>query len=99
MCSDLIDTYVATCNQEIADYITSIGGKAIMTSRTHERASDRTEAMLKIEEELGYEVDIVVMVQGDEPMTTPVMISDALKRPPRGPFCKCRELDVCDGKR
>ncbi len=79
MCPDLIDTYVATCNQEIADYIESIGGKAIMTSSLHERASDRTaEAMLKIEDQLGYKVDVVVMVQGDEPMTTPGMISQSL---------------------
>jgi 3-deoxy-manno-octulosonate cytidylyltransferase (CMP-KDO synthetase) len=79
MCSNLIDTYVATCNIEIAEYVKSIGGKAIMTSSTHERATDRTaEAMLKIEDELGYKIDIVVMVQGDEPMTTPRMISQAL---------------------
>jgi len=80
MCLDLIDTYVATCNQEIADYIESIGGKAIMTSDSHERASDRTaEAMLKIEGLLGYKIDTVVMVQGDEPMTTPEMISKSLE--------------------
>jgi 3-deoxy-manno-octulosonate cytidylyltransferase (CMP-KDO synthetase) len=80
MCSDLIDTYVATCNQEIVDYIESIGGKAIMTKSTHERATDRTaEAMIKIEQELGYDLDVVVMVQGDEPMTTPSMITLALQ--------------------
>jgi len=80
MCNDLIDTYVATCNQEIFDYIESIGGKAIMTKSSHERATDRTaEALLKIEKKLGYEVDVVVMVQGDEPMTTPGMISLSLK--------------------
>ncbi len=80
MCDDLIDTYVATCNQEIVDYIESIGGKAIMTKSTHERATDRTaEAMIKIEQELGYDLDVVVMVQGDEPMTTPSMITLALQ--------------------
>ena len=52
LCEQLSDTYVATCDQEIYDYIESIGGKAIMTADTHERASDRAaEAMLKIEEE------------------------------------------------
>ena len=80
MCSDLIETYVATCDREIYNYIESIGGRAIMTSTTHERASDRTaEAMVKIEEEIGKEIDILVMVQGDEPMDTPTMISDALR--------------------
>ena len=32
MVPDLAATYVATCDQEIADYISSIGGKAVMTS-------------------------------------------------------------------
>lgn len=76
----LLDTYVATCDQEIYDYIVSIGGKAIMTSDSHERATDRTaEAMLKVEQEMGEKVDIVVMVQGDEPMVTPDMIDESLK--------------------
>ena len=80
ICNELIDTYVATCNKEIYDYIESIGGKAIMTKSTHERASDRTaEAMLKIEKELGFKIDVVVMVQGDEPMTTPAMITQSLQ--------------------
>jgi 3-deoxy-manno-octulosonate cytidylyltransferase (CMP-KDO synthetase) len=79
MCSSIFETYVATCDKEIYDYIRSIGGNAIMTSDSHERASDRTaEAMLKIEAEIDCKVDVVVMVQGDEPMVTPKMISEAL---------------------
>lgn len=71
---------VATCDQEIADYIESIGGKAVMTSDHHERASDRcAEALLKLEEENRLQYDIVVMVQGDEPMTHPEMISEAVR--------------------
>ena len=34
---------------------------------------------LKIEKELGVDLDIVVMVQGDEPMDTPQMIHEALQ--------------------
>ena len=80
MCPELLETYVATCDQEIFDYIKSVGGKVVMTSDKHDRATDRTaEAMLKIEDETGEEFDIVVMVQGDEPMVTPKMISDAVK--------------------
>lgn len=75
----LSDTYVATCDEEIFDYIQSIGGKAIMTADSHERASDRAaEAMIKIEENTGLQTDILVMVQGDEPMDTPEMITQAL---------------------
>ena len=80
MCEDLIETYVATCDQKIYDYIQSIGGKVLMTADTHERASDRTaEAMFIIEDIMNEKVDIIVMVQGDEPMVTPRMISDSLK--------------------
>ena len=76
----LDEVYVATCDKEIYDYITSIGGKAIMTSDCHERCSDRcAEAMLKIEREENFKVDIMVMVQGDEPLTHPNMIDEALK--------------------
>jgi len=79
MCAMLSETYVATCDQEIFNYIQSIGGKAVMTADTHERCTDRTaEAMLKVEEETGKRVDIVVMVQGDEPMVTPGMMEQAI---------------------
>ena len=72
-------TAVATCDREIADYITSIGGRAIMTGSHHERASDRcAEALEVLEKEDGVTYDIVVMVQGDEPMTHPDMISEAV---------------------
>ena len=72
-------TAVATCDREIADYVESIGGVAVMTSDRHERASDRcAEAMLKLEAARGARYDIVVMVQGDEPMTHPEMIREAV---------------------
>ncbi len=76
----LADTAVATCDTEIADYVRSIGGKAVMTSDRHERASDRcAEALEVLEKEAGYQYDVVVMVQGDEPMTHPGMITEAVQ--------------------
>jgi 3-deoxy-manno-octulosonate cytidylyltransferase (CMP-KDO synthetase) len=79
MSKTLSEVYVATCDEEIADYITSIGGKAIMTSPDHQRASDRTaEALQHVESETGKTVDIVVMIQGDEPMLRPAMIDEAV---------------------
>lgn len=79
--SETLDAvYIATCDQEIADYAHTIGATAIMTSDAHQRASDRTaEALLKIENMTGRPVDIVVMIQGDEPMLRPEMIDEALK--------------------
>jgi 3-deoxy-manno-octulosonate cytidylyltransferase (CMP-KDO synthetase) len=76
----LTTTAVATCDQEIFDYIESIGGIAVMTADTYERASDRcAEALLKLEALNNIRYDIVVMVQGDEPMTHPDMISEAVQ--------------------
>lgn len=80
MSKTLDEVYIATCDQVIMDYAVSIGAKAVMTKNTHERASDRTaEAMLKIEQETGQKVDIVVMIQGDEPMVFPEMIDMAIE--------------------
>jgi len=46
---------------------------------SHNRATDRTaEAMLKVEATTGTKVDVVVMVQGDEPLIYPDMVDDIL---------------------
>lgn len=75
----LSEVYVATCDQIIANYIESIGGKVIMTSPLHDRASTRTaEALEIIEKGLPEKVDIVVMVQGDEPLIAPDVVGETL---------------------
>ena len=80
LCNSLSELYVATCDKEIYDYVLSINGKAIMTADSHERASDRSsEAMYKIENLTGKLVDIMVMIQGDEPMISPEMIDVAVE--------------------
>jgi 3-deoxy-manno-octulosonate cytidylyltransferase (CMP-KDO synthetase) len=72
-------TYVATCDQEIADYVRSIGGDAVMTAVTHTRATTRSaEAMQHIEAASGDQIDVVVMVQGDEPLIPPQTIAETL---------------------
>jgi len=76
----LLMTAVATCDKEIYEYIESIGGVAVMTKDTYERASDRcAEALLKLEDLNDTKYDIVVMVQGDEPMTHPDMIAESVQ--------------------
>ena len=79
MSQTLDEIYVATCDKEIFDYTESIGGKAIMTSDSHERCTDRiAEAVDKIEAVTSSPVDIVVNIQGDEPMVFPEMIDEAV---------------------
>jgi 3-deoxy-manno-octulosonate cytidylyltransferase (CMP-KDO synthetase) len=77
ICRCLNDVWVATCDKEIVEYIESIGGKAVMTADTHQRASDRAaEALLSIEGKTGKPIDYVAMIQGDEPMLNPHMIDE-----------------------
>src|SRR5437867_2496802 len=71
--------YVATCDAEIAEYVRGIGGAAIMTADTHTRATTRTaEAIEHIEAQTGERADVVVMVQGDEPLIAPETIAETL---------------------
>jgi 3-deoxy-manno-octulosonate cytidylyltransferase (CMP-KDO synthetase) len=80
MCKTLRETYVATCDREIEDYCLKNNIKVVMTRDTHLRASDRAcEAMLKIEKDTQEKIDIVVMIQGDEPMLHPEMIDLAIR--------------------
>jgi len=81
MCGLLDEVYVATCDKEIYEYIVNAGGKAIMTSDVHERATERSsEALINIEKEAnGSKFDIVVMIQGDEPLINPLMINEVVQ--------------------
>lgn len=80
MASCLSATYVATCDDIVMQYCQGAGLQCVMTGDHHVRCTTRTaEAMLKIEEMTGKKADIVVMVQGDEPMVTPDMIDAAIK--------------------
>ena len=75
----LTDIVIATCDQEIVDFSNSIGVKSIITSSKHERASDRTQEAVRIrEKDLNISFDIVVMIQGDEPMINEAMIDKAI---------------------
>lgn len=80
MAKALKEVYIATCDKEIEDYCFKNNMNVVMTSNRHERASDRTaEAMIKIEKVTTGKIDIVVMIQGDEPMVYPEMIEESIK--------------------
>ncbi len=75
MARSLNEVYVATDNELIREAVEFYGGKVIMTSRHHRTGSDRlAEACRSIE------CDIVVNVQGDEPLVEPGHI-DAIVEP------------------
>lgn len=64
---------VATDDQRIADAVTAFGGEARMTSPAHESGTDR---LAEVARDLAC--DIVINVQGDEPLIEPRMIEEAL---------------------
>ncbi|MGC8862004.1 MAG: 3-deoxy-manno-octulosonate cytidylyltransferase [Armatimonadota bacterium] len=70
---------VATCDREIADAVRRFGGEAVMTSDKHRSGTDRlAEAAAELEAE------IIINVQGDEPLIDPVSIEKALAPLERG---------------
>jgi 3-deoxy-manno-octulosonate cytidylyltransferase (CMP-KDO synthetase) len=79
LASGIEKAYVATCDDVIFQYIHQIGGSVVMTADSHTRATTRTAEALKIIEiELDVQFDIVVMVQGDEPLISPEIIAETL---------------------
>ncbi|HEX8686947.1 MAG TPA: 3-deoxy-manno-octulosonate cytidylyltransferase [Pyrinomonadaceae bacterium] len=73
LCAALDAVYVATCDAEIRAAVEGFGGRVLMTSAAHERAGDRVAEAAE-----ALEADVVVMIQGDEPMVTPRMIERAV---------------------
>ena len=66
------DVYVATDDQRIYDQVEAFGGKVVMTSPNHRSGTDRIEEALQ---HIGGNWDVVVNVQGDEPLIQPSQIS------------------------
>ncbi len=65
---------VATCDAEIADAVTGFGGEVVMTSDKHRSGTDRiAEAARDIK------ADVIVNVQGDEPLIDPCSIDRAVE--------------------
>lgn len=67
------EVIVATDDERIASAVRAFGGRAEMTSRDHETGTDRlAEVAAKLSS------DIIVNVQGDEPLIDPEMIDEAI---------------------
>ena len=70
---------LATCNGEIADFAHTLGLPVIMTSNKHTRCLDRiAEAAPKLIPDIQND-DLIVCVQGDEPLLHPDMIKAAIR--------------------
>ena len=68
--SKLIDeVIVATDHEEISKVVEGFGGKAVMTSTTHETGSDRIQEVAS-----KVDGDFFLTIQGDEPLIKPELI-------------------------
>lgn len=68
------EVVVATDDQRIYDTVQGFGGKAIITSPDHKSGTDRAAEVAK-----NFECDIVVNVQGDEPLISPTNIDRVIR--------------------
>ena len=83
----LDDVFIATCDEEIARVAARFGARALMTASSHVCATERA-----AEACAGETADIVVMVQGDEPMVRASMIEEAVTPLLEDPAIGCANL-------
>lgn len=69
-CKSLSDVLVATDDVRIYDHVLAFGGKAIMTNKEHPSGTDRCNEA----SEFVNPNDIVINIQGDEPLISPFQI-------------------------
>ncbi len=69
----LTEVFVATDHPKIYSAVRDFGGNAVMTSAKHKSGTDRIAEAVK-----GLKADIVVNIQGDEPLIRPDMIDKAV---------------------
>ena len=67
------EVIVATDSETIFERVLAFGGKAVMTDKNHPSGTDR---IAEVAASLDY--DIIVNVQGDEPLIRPEMIDDVI---------------------
>ncbi len=69
-----IEVLVATDDQRISRVVERFGGRAVLTSRAHLSGTDRV-----AEVALGLDAELVVNLQGDEPLIDPRVIDGAIQ--------------------
>lgn len=74
LCHVISEVVVATCDDEIRKTVEGFGGQVVMTSSLHERSTDRIAEAAQI---VGG--DVILNVQGDEPMVRPEMLDLLIK--------------------
>ncbi len=69
------DVVVATDDERIVRAVVAAGGRAVMTRSDHPSGTDRV-----AEAACGFDADVVINVQGDEPLVDPALIDRLAER-------------------
>jgi 3-deoxy-manno-octulosonate cytidylyltransferase (CMP-KDO synthetase) len=70
----IAEVLVATCDEAIRDAVVAAGGRVAMTASSHERCTERVEEAAR-----NIAADIVVIVQGDEPLLLPESVEGVVQ--------------------
>lgn len=70
----LNDLIVAVDDEKVKKVVEGFGGNAVMTGSQHQSGTDRIAEVMQ-----DYECDIVVNIQGDQPLLDPNMIDEAVQ--------------------
>src|SRR2546427_3542511 len=83
----LAEVYLATCDQVIYDVVSGFGGRPLMTADTYVRCTDRVAEAAE-----AVVADLVVNIQGDEPMIHPDAIDHLCESALANPDLPCVNL-------
>ena len=72
------EVLIATCDEEIEIAAERHGASTVMTADTHDRCTDRVEEAVQVCYPQMADNAVVVMVQGDEVLVSPQMITDVI---------------------
>lgn len=92
MYSGWANLVLATCDQEIEEFSKKKGIPVVMTGSHHRRALDRVAEAVSHLDHAVADSDIIVCVQGDEPMMRPDMIDTVIAPLLKDPSIPCTVL-------
>ncbi len=74
--TQLNDVIVGTDDNRIYNHVLNFGGKVIMTSKNHKTGTERCN---EVAQKLYEDFDIIINIQGDEPLINPLQIDELIQ--------------------
>ena len=89
------EVWIATDSSKIQNEVESFGGNCVMTSIDHQSGTDRIwEAIQKIQSASGKSFELVVNLQGDEPLIDPEVVNRFIEMMLKHKFIKMGTIAV-----